>query len=173
MRTRLALLETLAGRLNPTRIPYAIGSSALLYARGLVDGFRDIDLFINEEDGPAVLQALDGLGAVERGRQCPPYVSPLFSTITAPACGVDIIGGFGVLQDATEYAIRIGAHSIEQDSLCGAQPVPLMYLEDCLVFYQLMGRRDKVALLRDHFRRHQAGPDHILRIQRPGKGWRP
>lgn len=173
MQKRLALVETLARRLNPRHIPWAIGSSALLFARGLVDEFRDIDLFINEEDGPDVLEALCGLGPVARGAQRPPYASPFFCTIAAPACGVDIIGGFGVRAGQTEHTIRIGSHAIEQDSRCGAQRIPLMYLEDWLVFYRLMGRTEKVELLRDHFRHHPAGPDHVLRIHHPDGEERP
>ena len=50
MEKKLKVLAALAADLNESDILWAVGASAMLFLRGIVKEFRDIDLLVCEDD---------------------------------------------------------------------------------------------------------------------------
>ena len=156
MEKKLRLLADIGRRLRHAGIDYAIGSSVLLYLHGLVDEFDDIELFVKGEDLPSTVCALADLGSITSRLKKAPYMSSGFYTLQSQDAEVDLIGDFGVMCDDMVGTIHVSRHSIEQETMVFGESVPLMYLEDWLEFYKLMGRERKVHILTQYFMKHRA-----------------
>jgi hypothetical protein len=158
MEDKLKMLAEISGRLNEAGVEFAIGSSMLLYLNGLVDEARDIDLFINGESDGKAIAILRDLGEVRIKPRHALYTSSSFCTLVCDATEVDIIADFGVVNADCMGSIYISRESIEREILLHGEIVPLMYLEDWMEFYQLMGRTEKVELLTEYFQKHHKSP---------------
>ena len=72
---KLQVLVQLAELFNEHEIQWAVGGSLLLYFKGLVSDFHDLDLMIDEQAGEQVAQLLEPLGTRR------PFIpSPAFQT---------------------------------------------------------------------------------------------
>lgn len=158
MEDKLKMLAKISGRLNEAGVEFAIGSSMLLYLSGLVEEARDIDLFINGESAEKVAAILRDLGEVRIKLRQALYTSSSFYTLVCEATDVDIIADFGVVSGNRMGSIHISRESIEREIFLNGERVPLMYLEDWLELYRMMGRKDKVALLTEYFQQHHKSP---------------
>ncbi len=155
MEKKIDRLIDVCSRLQEQRISFAWGASVLLYFSSLVTSFGDLDLFVNDQDMPKVLHALRDLGPLDESKKKEPYRTRSFYTLNAEGVSIDVMGGFAVCQGEQIAEVYISADAIEREYLWGDVLIPLMYLEDWLVFYRLMGRLDKVALLEEHFKKHR------------------
>ncbi|QRN85958.1 hypothetical protein JR334_01620 [Clostridia bacterium] len=158
MEDKLIMLAEIAERLHSGNIEFGIGSSMLLYLNGLVDEARDIDLFINEESTDKVRALLRHLGEIRLKPGKKLYTSRSFFTLITEKVDVDVIAAFGVRGDGYIGSISITKESIERDLVIHGQTIPLMYLEDWLELYKLMGRKEKVDILNRYFKTHCKSP---------------
>lgn len=137
-------LQALLGPL----LPYAgwgIGGSCLLWSKGWLDGFRDLDLVCCESMYPTLTQALEQAGwqplAVEPH---PQYQSRCFSRWYKPDLPViELMAGVRGQHAAGSWHWQFAPHRI---SYC--QQLPWMQVSDWLTLYQLFDRPERVALIR-------------------------
>ena len=70
---KLQVLVQLAALFNEHEIQWAVGGSLLLYFKGLVSNFHDLDLMIDEQAGEQVAQLLEPLGTRRPFIPSPPF----------------------------------------------------------------------------------------------------
>lgn len=158
MEDKLKVLAEVAKRLHEGNVKFGIGSSMLLYLNGLVEEARDLDVFVNEESSSKAVYLLKNLGEIRLMPGRKPYISKSFYTMSTEKVDIDLIAGFGVEGDGYIGRITITSESIERDIYLEGQSIPLMYLEDWLEFYRLMGRKEKVDILNQYFKEHHKSP---------------
>ena len=61
--SKLKILSEIAEELNKNHIKWALGASGLLYLKGIVDDFNDLDIFAVEDDVPKVVERFDSMGS--------------------------------------------------------------------------------------------------------------
>jgi Nucleotidyl transferase of unknown function (DUF2204) len=127
-----ATLRKAVDALNKARIPFLLGGSLAVWARGGPESLNDLDLMIRREDGDAALRALEGAGM--RGER--PPEGWLFKAWDGEVL-VDLIfdpKGQSVDQDSFSRAKPVSAFGLE---------VQAMALEDVLV--------TKLQAMHDHY----------------------
>jgi 3-oxoacyl-(acyl-carrier-protein) synthase len=127
-----ATLRKAVEALNRARIPFLLGGSLAVWARGGPESLNDLDLMIRREDGEAALRALEGAG-MRGGR---PPEGWLFKAWDGDVL-VDLIfdpKGQSVDQDSFARAKPVSAFGLE---------VQAMALEDVLI--------TKLQAMHDHY----------------------
>jgi|ERR687892_2887582 hypothetical protein len=127
-----ATLKKAVDALNKARVPFLIGGSLAVWARGGPESLNDLDLMIRLEDGEAALEALEGAGM--RGER--PPEDWLFKAWDGDVL-VDLI-------------FDPKGQSVDQDSFARAEPVSAFGLE-----VQAMALEDvlitKLEAMHDHY----------------------
>ena len=146
MERKLRLLAELGRRFDEAGCLWAVGASVLLYFRGYVDAFHDIDLMVNEKDAAkmeAVLQELGTLQPSEAGT----FRTKYFREFVIDGIEVDMIGGFVILQDGVAYDCDLQAEEIEGYAQVYGQRIPLHSVAKWREYYGRMGRSEKVTII--------------------------
>lgn len=151
---KLCVLEKIAAALNPLKISWAVGASALLYFKGIVDNFDDIDILVAEFDCSAARAALGGLGALQPPISNEKYRSACFCSYQIDGVMIDLIAGFTILADSAEHYFPLEGADIAEIIPVKSEAVPLHSLARWRDYYELMGRTQKVDLLDSYFRAH-------------------
>ena len=89
---KLRVLSSIAGELNARGITWAVGGSLLLYFKGLVGDFNDIDLMVAEADADAAQTVLSSLGEQLPVNPKSRYKSKCFLRFQVEGVDVDVIG---------------------------------------------------------------------------------
>lgn len=153
MQELLATLHRVSRALETAGIPYGIGASLLLYLEGIPVRPRDIDLFFAAAEGPRVFSALAPLGTIAEPPRRAPYASRMFARLETGGVPVDLIGDFGVWAGGRACRIPGGPAPVHRWVQREGAALPLMWLEDWLVLYALMGRPERTGQIRAHFAR--------------------
>ena len=70
---KLRVLAKIAAELEREKVEWALGGSAMLYLRGIVEAFHDFDLMVFEADAQKAAQVLDRLGMRQQSAPCAKY----------------------------------------------------------------------------------------------------
>lgn len=147
---KLAVLARVAHRLNGEDITWAVGASLLLYFKGIVADFHDIDLSVAEADVPAVRAALDGMGAVQARQPDERYKTRTFLEYAIDGVELDIMAGFAIVADGVEHYLPLRKADIAEHIQLAGEVIPLHSLAQWRTYYSLMGREAKVRLIDGH-----------------------
>ena len=131
---------------NSADIKWAVGASLLLYLKGYIETFNDIDLLIYEEDAPKAKELMKELGELQKldGNH---YKSEHFYIFIVDGVEVDIMGNYTVTKDGVDYEIGLEENAqIEWITICG-QAIPLDSVSMWRRHYDVMGRQAKVDLI--------------------------
>ena len=90
---KLRVLALIAEKLNSARVVYAGGASAMLFLRGVVDTFHDVDLLIAEPDAARAAAVLRSLGTMAPQERHSDYPTHIFQEYTIDGVEVDLIAG--------------------------------------------------------------------------------
>ena len=145
---KLRVLARIAEKLNSEQVTYAVGASAMLYLRGILDSFHDIDLSVAEADAPRAIAALQTLGTMAPPDRNSGYLTRCFRTFAVEGVEVDLIAGMVIVSEdgeAHECPLLPGDIDAEAD-VCGI-PVPLHSLACWRRYYSWMGRQAKAELV--------------------------
>ena len=143
---KLRVLSAIAARFNAAHITYAVGASALLYFKGLLDDFHDLDLEVSEADALRARDFLCELGTLHastRGQ----YETKYFFEFTVDGVEVDLMGGFAIVRDGVVYDCSLDPAEINDTVAVNGVAVPLHSLTAWRRYYALMGRAAKAALI--------------------------
>lgn len=151
MQKKLELLQRIAKELNREKIEWGLGGSLLLFVRGIVDQFGDIDLIVKESDVLRVNRLLNKMGILVPKEEDPIYHSKGFFQFDIDGVIVQVMSNLTVKYDDKLYTVPFDEHSIDKWEPFGQEKLPLMYLEDWYVIYQLIRRTEKIERLREHF----------------------
>jgi len=143
---KLSVLSKTAEALNEINVRWAVGASLLLFIKGLTNDFRDIDIVIAEEDAEKAKNALCEIATL-----MPPFPpggkfkSRHFYEFCMDGVDIDLIAGFTVVHQGTEYYFPLTDGSIEEYAMYGSTRLPLHSLRDWRLYYLLMDKPARVA----------------------------
>ncbi len=143
-----AALETIARALNGAGVRWAVGGSLMLYLRGAVGEFHDIDLVVSAEDAERAEKILDAIarriGAPPSKEKARVFRSTNFAQYVLDGVDVDLMAGMAVRAEGVEFSDPFDALGPDWVSGAAGEPVPLAAMEDWYVLYALMpGRMEK------------------------------
>ena len=154
---KLELLARIGAAFNARGIRWGLGASALLYCRGLVEDFHDLDLLVELEDAPLAREVLSSLGRFLGAPRHPSYCSKSFAQYEVEGVKVDLIGGFAIRERDRVWDCSFQEEQIEgQKTVCGVE-IPLMKLSLWEDYYEKMGRPQKAACIASWRKAHPQG----------------
>lgn len=150
MQHKLSTLARIVNALNQNQVVWALGASAMLYLRGIVSEFHDLDLMIAEESVERAKAALAPLGILHDLQPTTQYQTQCFLEYTIDQVDVDMISGFVVVHKGTPYTMPFDSSHIDQHVMIAGVSVPLQSLSDWVQYYALMDRTQKAVLLQQY-----------------------
>ena len=144
---KLSVLEKVAKILNQNKITWATGASLLLYLKGIVDDFQDIDIMISEEDVLVVTNLLDNYGTLQKNNPNYKYKTKVFLEYVIDDVEIDIMAGLIIVANNSEYYFPLKKEGIKEIIVINDTPIPLQSIEEWKTYYSLMGRMEKVKLI--------------------------
>ena len=145
---KLEVLHKLAGRLNDSGVLWAVGASAMLYLRGAVKSFNDIDIMVCKEDAPkaeAVLMRMGRLLPSEAGG----FATECFREFDIEGVEVDLIGGFKIVNGGRVYDCDLTPAGVDLAADLNGQSVPLHSAALWREYYLLMERPEKARVIEE------------------------
>ena len=146
---KLTLLSHVAKELNNRKVTWAIGASMLLYFKGIVSDFHDIDILVKEEDIDQAKEALLSFGIMQSPNQSISYKTKQFMEFEVDGVEFDLMAGFVIINNDKEYYFALQNEDIKDFVEVRGVQIPLQSLEEWRMYYQLMGRDEKVRLIDD------------------------
>lgn len=144
---KLNVLSKIANELNKQDITWAVGASLLLYIKGKINSFHDIDIMVSEEDAERVKEILLDLGELQPPNPNTQYKTRYFWEMLIDGVDVDVMGGFSIINDNKEHYFPLKREDIVEHTVINLQRIPLQSLTDWKMYYQLMGRMEKVRMI--------------------------
>ena len=146
---KLELLRRIAHRFNEAQIEWALGASLMLFLKGFVSEFHDIDLMVSVQDAERAKAILS-----EMGELCPPnpkpnpmYQTKTFLEFRIDSIEVDVMAGFAIVKDGTVYDCALRKEQIVEKMLLGTEVIPLQSPLLWCEYYRLMGRAEKADMI--------------------------
>lgn len=144
---KLAVLEEIAAEFNEKGITWAVGASLLLYFKGIVADFNDIDIMIAEEDVGRVRGILAEYGTLKPENPNPLYKTHIFLEYLVDGVELDIMAGFEIVTADGEQFFPLKKEDIRDFVRVNETRIPLQSVEEWRKYYVLMGREEKVRLI--------------------------
>lgn len=146
---KLELLKKIAHRFNEVRIEWALGASLMLFLKGIVSEFHDIDLMVSVQDAERARAILS-----EMGELCPPnpnsnpmYQTETFLEFRIDSIEVDVMAGFAVVNEGKVIDCSLRENQITEKVLLGTEVIPLQAPLLWCNYYRLMGRAEKADMI--------------------------
>ena len=143
---KLHVLTKIADKFNRDGIRWAVGASLLLYLKGYVDTFNDIDLLIDENDAFRAKERMMELGEMEPPRPNQ-YKAAHFYIFDVDGVEVDIMGSYIVNKDGEDFVIELPKDAQIEWITIEDQRIPLDSIPMWRRHYDVMGRQWKVDLI--------------------------
>ena len=143
---KIEVLAKIAQKLNGASIKWAVGASLLLYLKGYVDQFNDIDLMVYEDDALQAKALLAELGESQR-IQHNPYQSNHFYIFCVEDVEVDLMGRYIVTKDGVDHIVSLEKEDTVEFVPLHGQMIPLDSIVRWRRHYDVMGRQMKVELI--------------------------
>lgn len=144
---KINVLLNIAHVFNENNIKWAVGASVLLYFKGKVEYFNDIDIMIVEDDANLAKELLTLLGKLKPASKNSQYGSRYFFEFLIDEVEVDLIAGFVIIKDGKSYDCSLLETQIVEYIDLNGESIPLQSLCDWRRYYELMGRDSKVEII--------------------------
>lgn len=144
---KLSVLKKIAEILNQNKITWAVGASLLLYLKGIVTDFQDIDIMVDEKDIPTVKRLLGEVGSPQRKSPNAQYRTKEFLEYVIDGVDLDIMAGFTIVTDHCQHYFPLTQESIQAYTTLDGIPIPLQSVAEWKTYYTLMGRTERVRLI--------------------------
>ena len=143
---KLEILSKLAASFNEQGITWAVGASLLLYFKGYVDTFHDLDIMVTEKDSLLMDKILSEIGELrisEKGN----FATKYFREYVIESVDLDMIGGFAIVRDGEVINCDLDKSQIIGFVDVHGQSIPLHSVSLWRKYYALMGRDKRVELI--------------------------
>ena len=150
---KLKVLADIARELNKEKITWAIGASLMLYLRGIVTEFHDIDIMVAEEDAERAEQTICRIGEELPRRGTAQYKTRWFIEFTVGGVDVDLMGGFVIVKDGTDHECPLLPEDITETRTVNGESIPLHSAVRWAEYYRLMGREAKADMVKEWINR--------------------
>ena len=99
---KLRVLSRMAAAFNRAGLTWAVGASLLLWFRGYVDDFHDIDLMVTVGDAEEMENILRSMGKLQPSKRGS-YATKRFREFIIDGVDVDMMGGYAIVRDGKVY----------------------------------------------------------------------
>ena len=147
---KLRVLAALAAELNESDILWAVGASAMLYFRGIVPEFRDIDLMVCEEGIDTAREILLRRGTLLPTKPDDKFGSRHFLQFEVDGVEIDLIAGFVVNAEDGQHVCPLEVEDVDGCVDVFDQAVALHSLRCWYRYYTWMGRSDRVKQIEEY-----------------------
>ena len=137
---KLYTLSMIANCLNANGITWAVGGSTMLFLKGLVDSFHDIDLMVDEQQVEKAHLLLADMGHELPFKDNPAFQTRHFHEFIINDTEVDLIAGFVIVNGGQAYECPLLPADITESVVVNTTPIPLHSLSVWQRYYELMGR---------------------------------
>jgi len=144
---KLQVLSRIAKELNQKKLTWAVGASLLLYFKGIVPNFHDIDIMVTEDDVNEAKAVLLSFGTMQPPSPNIRYKTKYFMEFIVEGVEIDVMAGFVIMNHNKEYQISFGKADIKEYIQILDVSIPLQSVEAWRTYYQLMGRDEKVKII--------------------------
>lgn len=152
MDPKLQVLVKIANALNAKGVRWAVGGSALLFLKGIVFSFNDLDISVMLEDSQKAREALKEIGDYHSSERL--SKSKVFDEFTIDGVDVDLVSGMILESYGKEYDVSFKNENVEHMELEGADII-LDSLEAWYEIYNLQGRSEKARYIKDYLLYHK------------------
>ncbi len=146
---KLKVLSKIAKNLNGQKIVWAVGASTLLYLKGVVNNFNDIDLMIEQKDRDTVKSILSKIGRARNTEKNKQYNSKAFFEFVVDGVDIDVIAGFVIKHQEKEYYFPLEKDKINETVVVENETIYLHDVDEWKKYYRLMNRQDKVKVIEE------------------------
>lgn len=150
LKHKLSVLAIIAKKFNEEKIIWAVGASLLLYLKGKIAFFHDIDIMIVDRDVNKAKTIISKLGKIKTPNPNPKYQTKHFIEYVIDGVEIDILGGFQIIKNGIGYDCSLKENQIVEKVVINEQLIPLQSLKLWKYYYELMDREDKVKLLSEN-----------------------
>lgn len=144
---KLTVLSQIAKELNQRNITWAVGASLLLYFKGIVPDFNDIDIMVVEDEIDEVKEIFLSYGILQAPNPNVTYRTRHFLEFLVEDIEIDVMAGFVIMSNNTEHNFPLKAENIKEFAQVKGVTIPLQSVEEWRRYYQLMGRDERVKLI--------------------------
>lgn len=145
--TKLKVLSKIGKNFIQENLTWAVGASLLLYLRGFIEDFHDIDIMVDEEDAPRMKEILLTMGTEQAANSDQNFHSKYFWKFFVDEVEIDVMGGLGIIKDGREYYCPLKEEEITDEIMVNGVKIPLHSIERWEYLYALMGRKEKAELI--------------------------
>ena len=147
---KLEVLAKLAADLNESDLIWAVGASAMLFLRGIVREFHDIDLLVCEEDVEKAKEILLRHGTLLPTQPDDRFGSHHFLEFDVDGVEIDLIAGFVVNSaDGKQHVCPLQVEEVDACVDVFEQAIALHSLQVWYKYYTWMGRADRVKTIEE------------------------
>ena len=143
---KLRVLSGMAAEFNRAGLRWAVGASLLLWFKGYVDDFHDIDLMVTIGDAERMEGILRSMGSLQPSTRGS-YATKRFREFTIDGVDVDMMGGYAIVRDGKVYDCELEPSQIAEYAEVHGERIPLHSVALWRRYYELMGRDEKVAII--------------------------
>lgn len=145
---KINVLKRIAIELNKKNITWALGASMLLYFKGIISEFKDIDIMVIDDDIDQVKKILLELGELQSPNLSSKYKTRVFLEFIIDNVDVDVMAGFSIVNGDNLIDCSLKPEEIiEYYDLDGVK-IPLQSIEIWCRYYELMGRESRVEAIK-------------------------
>ena len=152
MQDKLEVLYQVAKELNKNNISWAIGASVLLYLKGIVLEFNDLDIVLEVKDVEKTKTIFKDLNAtLYPSKDNSGYKTTCFLEYNLNGVDIDLMAGFKIELDGVVHDCSFKASDVKEYAKIKDVDIPLDDLNNWERYYLLMKRLNKVALIQNYF----------------------
>lgn len=144
---KLNVLYKIADLLNKEHISWAVGASLLLYLKGIVHEFNDIDIMVTESDVFRLKEILFSLGSLKSSKINSKYKTKYFFEFNIDGVEVDVMAGFVIVNGDKEYDCSFYENQVVETILIQDTKIPLQSVDLWKKYYKLMERKHKAEVI--------------------------
>lgn len=146
---KIRLLKRIAHRLNEAQVEWCLGASMMLYFKGIVSEFHDIDLMISVDDVEVVKTILSEMVTLcpSDHEPNPMYQTKCFMEYVIDAIDVDVMAGFAIVRDGEIYDCSLYKEQITDQRMLDGEVIPMQSPRLWCRYYRLMNRSAKADMI--------------------------
>lgn len=144
---KIELLKKIALQFEKAHITWALGGSMMLYFKGIVPVFQDIDLMVADADAQTAQSILCSMGQMQPQTPNPKFRSKAFMEFVIDAVDVDVIAGFAIVSGDSVVDCSLQKEQIVERMPLGEACIPLQSPALWCHYYRLMDRTEKAQMI--------------------------
>ncbi len=146
---KFEVLAKIAVEFNKNNIVWAVGASMLLYFKGIIKEFNDIDIMIKEEDAKKAKEILNNMGELIQKSPTQQYKTKVFLEYVVDEVDIDVMAGFVIVNNDKDHYFPLKKEDISEMIVVNGQNIPLHSVSEWQKYYLLMNKMSRVKEIND------------------------